>query len=300
MKLAKKLMVAAAALAAFGLMGCDPRLGDHGIIDANTSGAEVNYTSEEDFTIRELVRTNFKHSGGIWTITQKVNNDDLTGSGINEKGEGLMGVVFDMEQNDDKTWNFLVVGVGRNNKHTLSYVSYFVNIDEAQLDASNFGCPEENKKNNIAELITAKGNGTPYEYVASGLQTDLLPDNLYNSETKELSVKIAVVPSRSKQDTNMNEYLGGYRVLFYRPSADLYFDDMKDLCVRENSQSPITECAVPGVFNPTKAMGAGNVKNPDKLPQNYIGYYCNVYPKQTMTGTWSLPNKAILNEAIEE
>lgn len=293
MKLAKKLMVAAAALAAFGLMGCDPRLGDHGIIDANTSGAEVNYTSEEDITIRELARTLQKHSGGIWTITQKVNNDDLTGSGLNEKGEGLMGVVFDMEQNPDKTWNFLVVGVGRNNKKTLSYISYFVNIDEAQLDASNFGCPDTNayKKTNMTDMIAVKGNGTPYEYVISKLGTGNLPDDLYNSETKELSVKVAVYPAKAD-----GKYNGNLNIHFYTSDTDVKFSNDKSISA-DNNMLEGMNFSIPNFVDISEMK---DVTDYNDLPQKYIGYYCNVYPKQTMTGTWYLPNKNIINEAIEE
>lgn len=293
MKLAKKLMVAAAALAAFGLMGCDPRLGDHGIIDANTSGAEVNYTSEEDITIRELARTLQKHSGGIWTITQKVNND-LSGTGkANTTGEGLMGVVFDMEENKDGTWNFLVVGVGRNNKKTLSYISYFVNIDEAQLDASNFGCPEKNanRKANMTDMIAVKGNGTPYEYIISDLAPGKLPDNLYDSETKELSVKVAVYPAKAD-----GKYNGKLNINFYTSDTDVKFSDDKSISADKTMLSGMN-IIIDGFFDPTKMDDDTDYKD---LPQNYIGYYCNVYPKQTMTGTWSLPNKAIINEAIEE
>lgn len=296
MKLAKKIMVAAIAVAAFGLMGCNPTaLGDHGMINTNFSGAEVDgVKNENEETIRELALTAAKHSGGVWKLTQNVNYD-ATNSTYNKAGDGMMGVVFDVTKNPNGTFNFFVIGTARNNNTDATYISYFVNIDPAKLDSPNFGC--EKKAASYIQIDAKKNkdkdeeNSVPYEWVILDLQRGYLGTDIYNSETKEYSVQIAVTPKFAN-----GEYTGDYVVDFYKADAVIELDDNKSV---KTDATPIKTKTIEKIFEP-KLANNDPMKSYRDLPQNQIGYYANIYPGQTLNARFDLPSKLTINEEVEE
>lgn len=287
-------MVAAIAVAALGLVGCQTNIGAEKFIKGTASGAKVDYTNENENTIRNLHRTTARHSGGIWTITQTVHKNEAKGYG-STSGDGLMGIIFDMDKNDDGTWNFLVVGTGANNKKDLTYASYFVNISEDELDSKNFGCSKT--KSTIDDARAEKGKGTPYEVLLlndADLSLNILNanDKLYSTkeETNDTySVKITVTPVMSSGSFTKN-----YEVKFWPATAELELDDNGQIVIK-NSATAIRTLSLTNYLETAPA-------NKEAFPQNLMGYYANIYAGQTLTGTWELGNgsRNMFNEAEEE
>ncbi|MDD7767919.1 MAG: hypothetical protein PT936_03590 [Treponema sp.] len=148
MKLGKKLMVVAMAVATFGLVGCNMNEDEYHIIDFDAPGerAEINYTNEglenkdaTDGFIRGWATFNTGHKTVNCTITfdDTKSNTDV----------GNMGFVWNMTENN-KTYSFYVISFKSASAGKLQYyISYYdkVGADYLSTTLKNFADKEGNE-----------------------------------------------------------------------------------------------------------------------------------------------------------
>lgn len=107
MKLGKKLMVVAMAVATFGLVGCNMNEDEFYMIDfdAPAGTANINYTNLSDNQYTRGWRTfNSKHQDADCTIRFKKPSSN--------ESNGNMGYIFNMKKNNDKSISFDTVTIG--------------------------------------------------------------------------------------------------------------------------------------------------------------------------------------------
>ena len=107
MKLGKKLMVVAMAVATFGLVGCNMNEDEFNMIDfdAPAGTANINYTNLSDNQFTRGWRTfNSKHQVADCTIRFKKPSSN--------ESNGNMGYIFNMKKNDDNSISFDTITVG--------------------------------------------------------------------------------------------------------------------------------------------------------------------------------------------
>ena len=196
MKLGKKLMVVAMAVATFSMVGCNWNKDEHHMIDFDAPGnhAEVNFTNDTDAEyIRGWATFNTAHKKDSVLITIK--NQSQTSK------DGNMGFIFGQTKNNDKSYNFYVATVQWDNGKLKSYVSYYENVDSNYLEGgyTNFvGIDGKDAK----ETQILKGNDS----------------NWYKFENNIFSVD---------KDGNVKVYIDlvfeeekGYKVDFYNVGED--------------------------------------------------------------------------------
>lgn len=107
MKLGKKLMVVAMAVATLSMVGCNMNEDEFYMIDfdAPSGTANINYTNLSDNQYTRGWRTfNSKHQDADCIIRFKIPSSGLS--------NGNMGYIFNMKKNDDKSISFDTVTIG--------------------------------------------------------------------------------------------------------------------------------------------------------------------------------------------
>lgn len=289
MKLGKKLMVVAMAVATLSMVGCNMNIGGHNMIEGDVDGATTNYKNEENAIKRELCRTKIKHCGGIFKISQTVNNKS-------QPGDGMFGLAFGLEDNK-KELNFFVVGTSIQGGKERGYISYFSKIDEAMLDSTNFGAYKDGK-DVTANSVEAAKNATsateyPFQklptYGADGFVFSNNDDNFkkcYDGTT--YNIIIAVYPK-----WNNDKYDGSYQISYYTPDSELELDSNKQVVIKTGKTGTLIKS-----FNLTNVYESCDSLN--KVPQGLLAYYLNVYGNQKVTGTWSLPSSNVIKAVVIE
>ena len=144
MKLRKKLMVVAMAVATFGLVGCNMNEDEFNMIDfdAPAGTANINYTNLSDNQYTRGWRTfNSKHQAADCTIRFKKPSSN--------ESNGNMGYIFNMKKNNDNSISFDTITVGYkkkdNDKFTAGdglyyYASRYENVGKDYINGnlSNF------------------------------------------------------------------------------------------------------------------------------------------------------------------
>lgn len=290
MKLGKKLMVVAMAVATFSMVGCNMNIGGHNMIEGDVDGATTNYQNEENAIKRELCRTKLKHCGGIFKISQTVNNKS-------EPGDGMFGLAFGLEDNK-KELNFFVVGTSIQGGKERGYISYFSNIDEAMLDSTNFGAHKDGKDVTANSVADAKKATSAIEYPFQKLPAYGADSFVFSNNSDEIFKKcydgttyniiIAVYP---KWDNN--NYDGSYNIEYYTPDSELKLDENKQVVFKNGNQGKlINSFNLESVYSECSNLG--------DVPQGLLAYYLNVYGNQKVTGTWSLPSSNVIKAVVIE
>ena len=287
MKLGKKLMVVAMAVATLSMVGCNMNIGGHNMIEGDVDGATTNYQNEENAIKRELCRTKLKHCGGIFKISQTVNNKS-------EPGDGMFGLAFGLEDNK-KELNFFVVGTSIQGGKERGYISYFSNIDEAMLDSTNFGAHKDGKDVTADTIDDAKNATSAIEYPYQKLPAYGADSFVFKNKSDEIFKKcydgttyniiIAVYPKWDNE-----KYDGSYNIEYYTPDCELELDDKKQVKAKEGK--PINSFNLENVYE-----SCVNIKD---VPQGLLAYYLNVYGNQKVTGTWSLPSSNVISAVVIE
>ena len=291
MKLGKKLMVVAMAVATLSMVGCNMNIGGHNMIEGDVDGATTNYQNEENAIKRELCRTKLKHCGGIFKISQTVNNKS-------EPGDGMFGLAFGLEDNK-KELNFFVVGTSIQGGIERGYISYFSKIDEAMLDSTNFGAHKDGKDVTANSIVDAKNATSATEYPFQKLPAYGAASFVFGNNSDEnfkkcydgttYNIIIAVYPK-----WNNDKYDGSYDISYYTPDSELELDEHKQVKVKDGKKGSLIKS-----FNLTNVYESCD--RLDEVPQGLLAYYLNVYGNQKVTGTWSLPSKNVIKaEVIEE
>ena len=268
MKLTKKILLAAVAVAAVMFAGCknwsltsamqksfgaDMFKYNDATYDAGlgtwTIDGEVNESEEEYERGVKLLLTKHSDIAGLVQIGTKENSS---------LDKGVLGIAFDVTQNKSdkdainyKTWNFGVIGLRNYNGVPQYYVSYFANVSDAQMSALNFGAAT--KKDKVSkEILTA------YEVEIKGF-TDL-PKTLINDDVLTVAVDI-------DEDADTGDYL----VKIYDQSA-----------VDKNNSGIKADAKI--LNGPGDKILASKIGK-EGAAQAYVGVYANIYGGQTMDGS---------------
>lgn len=256
MKLGKKLMVVAMAVATFGLVGCNMNEDEYHIIDFDAPGnrAEINYTNEglknegaTDGFIRGWATFNSGHKTVNCTITfdDTKSNTDV----------GNMGFVWNMTEKNN-TYSFYVISFKSPSAGDLKYyISYYdkVGADYLSTTLKNFADKEGNEittnVNSKTGAVEKKIEPTDAKYNWTSAPSDSFN---YDQTTGKITVFVKLDFEEAK----------GYKVSF--GTADNNLKVFKDA---------LTE----------------NVKKEGetyKLPDAKMGSYAMVKPGCHLVGSW--------------
>lgn len=117
MKLGKKLMVVAMAVATLSMVGCNMNEDEFYMIDfdAPSGTANINYTNLSDNQYTRGWRTfNSKHQDADCIIRFKIPSSGLS--------NGNMGYIFNMKKNDDKSISFDTVTIGYKKSDNTTFI----------------------------------------------------------------------------------------------------------------------------------------------------------------------------------
>ena len=280
------------AVATLSMVGCNMNIGGHNMIEGDVDGATTNYQNEENAIKRELCRTKLKHCGGIFKISQTVNNKS-------EPGDGMFGLAFGLEDNK-KELNFFVVGTSIQGGKERGYISYFSNIDEAMLDSTNFGAHKDGKDVTATSVAGAKNATSAIEYPYQKLPAYGADSFVFRNKSDEIFKKcydgttyniiIAVYPKWEN-----GKYDGSYNIEYYTPDSELELDENKQVKAKAKegkTVKPINSFNLVNVYE-----SCDSIKD---VPQGLLAYYLNVYGNQKVTGTWSLPSSNVISAVVIE
>ena len=254
MKLGKKLMVVAMAVATFGLVGCNWNKDEHHMIDFDAPGnhAEVNFTNDTEAEyIRGWATFNTAHKKDSVLITIK--NQSTTSK------DGNMGFIFGQTKNDDKSYNFYVATVQWDKGKLRSYVSYYENVDSNYLEGgyTNF-VSIDGKKAEETPILNGDGSNPWFEFNK---------ENEKFTVDKEGNVKVYI-------DLVFDE-TQGYKVDFYKVGED---NNKIDNAVKSTGYM-------------TNGLTKSN-ENKYEILDAHTGAYAMVMKGKTLSGTWDFDNDA--------
>lgn len=213
MKLGKKLMVVAMAVATFGLVGCNMNEDEFYMIDldAPTGTANINYTNASDNEYTRGWRTfNSKHQDADCTIRFKKPSSN--------ESNGNMGYIFNMKKNADNSISFDTITVGYKKKENgkfdagdglYYYASRYENVGKDYINGnlSNFadvdGVPIS-KETNSKATEKALDNGKSNEWTKLGITEDsegyynVFIDLEWKSDNKSFKVDISEAQLKDK------------------------------------------------------------------------------------------------------
>lgn len=284
MKLTKKILLAAVAVAAVMFAGCKNW--------SLTSAMQKSFGADM-FKYNEAT---YDAGLGTWTIEGKTNEteDYMRGakllmtkhsdmSGIVEINDGYnasagracgnVGLVFDVtkknvedaEGNKKELWNFCVIGIQADGTSSARYyISYFANISDEDMSANNFGAYDPSTDSRITKTEFATDCDTPYEIELkkwtplSGVTTN-----------GNVSVVVDVKEVSSEAAETSGAKTGSYTVGFYK---DEVLSNNHTLNIL--GKTPISTCVI-------NADTIGK----EGAAQAYVGVYGNIYAGDTMDGS---------------
>lgn len=269
-RLHKILMGGAVALAlAVAFAGCK---------NANDTVGEaemISYTSSTNSTTKAeaTASIDYPNMTGDYVRGMRLFNNQkkgisanvvMTGLDSNNANPGLMGIVFDMEQDKTtKAYDFIMVGYKNKSGKACATVTYYRNVSESNFSANNFGAT---MKNNQSDFKTAAENG-------ESVSLDFLDwtDLECTIADKKLSLGIVITPFSGTTDA--------YKINFYtgKTCAELktLANDTQD--ARDNADLYVLTITNENISKTNK-----------KTPEGKMGFYANVYTGQTLKGEWQV------------
>lgn len=224
----------------------------------NTTKAEV--TGTVDFTntdSSEFARGMQTFQNKKKGITAKVVMENVTAS----SNPGCMGLVFDMQKNEDGLLDFCNVGFKNNSGKPYVYVSYFEGVSEADFSKKNFGVPDSSR----TDILD---------------WTDIDGIDINN---KELACVIEI-EAQSPTGTLTDESPAYIIRVYADEDGDGTVSKFKGLSDKtEPEKSKIHDLAKKSVTITRGQVKAGKT---GRTVQNKMGFYANVYGGQTLTGEW--------------
>lgn len=277
MKLTKKILLAAVAVAAVMFAGCKNW--------SLTSAMQKSFGAD----IFKYNDATYDAGLGTWTIEGKTNEteDYMRGakllmtkhsdmSGIVEINDGYnatayracgnVGLVFDVtkknvedaEGNKKELWNFCVIGIHANGSSSAEYyISYFANISDEDMSADNFGA-------HIKKTEFAPDCDTPYEIE---LKTWTPLSGVTTNGNVSVVVDVKEVSAEAAETSGAKT--GSYTVGFYK---DEVLSNNHTLNIL--GKDPISTCVI-------NADTIGK----EGAAQAYVGVYGNIYAGDTMDGS---------------
>ena len=258
MKLGKKLMVVAMAVATLSMVGCNWNKDEHHMIDFDAPGnhAEVNFTNDTDAEyIRGWATFNTAHKKDSVLITIK--NQSQTSK------DGNMGFIFGQTKNDDKSYNFYVATVQWDNGKLRSYVSYYEKVDSNYLEGgyTNFVSIEDGKNAKETQILKGTGKNTWFEFI---------DENNKFTVDKEGNVKVYI--------DLVFEEANGYKIDFYK--------------VNENNEKNGEAVKSTGWMTHGLTVKGSEGSQEYEILDAHTGAYAMVLQGKTLTGTWDFDNDA--------
>lgn len=274
MKLGKKLMVVAMAVATFGLVGCNMNEDEFYMIDfdAPAGTANINYTNLSDNQYTRGWRTfNSKHQDADCTIRFK--------KPTSNESNGNMGYIFNMKKNDDKSISFdtITVGYKKSDNNTFQedglyyYASRYENVGKDYINGN---------LSNFADI-----NGKVKDENGSAVTETALDSN--NSD------------EWTKLDINVDGE-GYYNVIIeleWKSASKSFKVDISEAQLKDKSWEK--KGKPKKTINDINVLDEGN--NSDD-PQYPLGAYAMAIKGQTVEGDWIFTNftkEPIVLEEIE-
>lgn len=274
MKLGKKLMVVAMAVATFNMVGCNMNEDEFYMIDfdAPAGTANINYTNLSDNQYTRGWRTfNSKHQDADCIIRFKKPSSGLS--------NGNMGYIFNMKKNDDKSISFdtITVGYKKSDNDTFKedglyyYASRYENVGKDYINGN---------LSNFAD-INGKVNGDK------------------DSVVKETALDKDRSNEWSKLDISVDKE-GYYNVIIeleWKSDSETFEVDISEAQLNNKSWEKKGEPKI--TIDNIKVLDEGN--NSDD-PQYPLGAYAMAIKGQTVEGDWIFTNftkEPIVLEEIE-
>lgn len=269
----------AGALAAsliFGFTGCREEEDPNDMLNVSGSKCTIDYTNESTTEYsRGFSSLKVTHYDAVCKISN-------TTSLNKESGDGVMGYIFAIKQNDDTTYNFAIAGVRNNNGTVEAYVSYFSNVGKDYLNAGNNFAD----KNGI--LIGKPGCLATEHDITKAALGDTSWKTLKTNAGKSFDVWVNVVANDGTSTGRTGE-AGSYTVSFYNGDPlRTTSASGSNTTYGAGAPSAIAEYTVPASDTGLTAM--------TKLD---LGFYANVYGSSTLKGTWELSDIEGEGEPVE-
>lgn len=274
MKLGKKLMVVAMAVATFGLVGCNMNEDEFNMIDfdAPAGTANINYTNLSDNQYTRGWRTfNSKHQDADCTIRFKKPSSN--------ESNGNMGYIFNMKKNDDNSISFDTITVGYKKSDNMTfnedglyyYASRYENVGKDYINGnlSNFADINGKVKGENGSLVTESALDAKVSDKWSKLDINVDGEEYYN----------VIIELEWKSDSK------SFKV-------DISEAQLKDKSWEKNGEPKKT-------IDNIMVLDEGN--NSDD-PQYPLGAYAMAIKGQTVEGDWIFTNftkEPIVLEEIE-
>jgi len=277
MKLSKVLLGSLFAAAMLGLFaGCAEKEDENDMLKVSGSKCTIDYTNESatDYS-RGFTSLKTKHYDAVCKISNETTKNK-------DSGDGVMGYIFAISQNDDKTYNFGLAGVRNNNGTVQAYVSYFSNVGAKYLNSGNNFSDINGVKIGDAGCIATEHDITKAALGSTSWKT------LKTNAGKSFDVWINVV-ANDGTSTGRTGDAGSYTVSFYNSDPLRTTSALgSDTTYGEGAPSEIASYTVPASDTGLTAM--------TKLD---LGFYANVYGSSTLKGTWELSDIEGEGEPVE-
>ncbi len=292
MKMVKKILLGLVATAAvIGFAGCKASVEDEYKM-LKVSGDKCSIDHENKTTDKynrgwETLQQN--HIDGICKITAEI-TDKTTAN-----GSGVYGYIFNLKQNDDKSYNFTLAGVRfAQNGQIQGYVSDYKNVGAKYMSEGSDFCDKNGKAVNAADSLA-----TCTEKLGSGITT--LTTKSYNVGDK-VSIWIDVVAydgistGRSLETgaTAAEKGKNTYYVKFYDEDP-VRTKNGDNLTYNTAVSAKATSTAI-SLNNP---LADSDAHFSATKGQSKLGFYANVYASSKLKGTWEIPTASLYHEAEE-
>ncbi|HAC32040.1 MAG TPA: hypothetical protein DCF70_05380 [Treponema sp.] len=278
MKLSKVLIGSLFAAAMLGLFaGCAEEEDANDMLKRSGDKCTIDYTNETTGYSRGFESLKTRHYDAVCKISNTTTKNKAS-------GDGVMGYIFALTQNSDKTYNFGLAGVRNNNGTVEGYVSYYKNIGAAYLSSGNNFADKNGiligKEGCLAEehdLTVHNVDGKDYSFVTikSGAGTSF-------------DVWINVV-ANDGSSTGRTGDAGSYTVSFYN-------DDPLRTTSALGSNTTYGEGGATAVKTYTIPASDTGLSEMTLLD---LGFYANVYGASSLKGTWELSDIEGEGEPVE-
>ncbi len=272
MKLSRKILAAVtvAAMAVFGFTGCAEEEDENGMLEVSGSNCSINYTNDTTGFSRGFKSLKTKRYDAVCKISNET-------TALKANGDGVMGYIFALSQNSDKTYNFGLAGVRNDNGTVTGYISYYTGVSGKYLSSgTDFADANGKVAGETGSTCTCVDYTSP---IFSTIKT---------SAGKSFDVWINVVANDGTSEGRTGD-AGSYTVSFYTA------DPLRTTSA-VGSNTTYGEGGATAVLTKTIPASATGLS---EMTQLDLGFYANVYSTSTLKGTWSLSDIEGDGEPVE-
>ena len=260
MKISNKFFFGALIAASIALVGCgNEGIGEDSIIKASRYTATIDYTNDTDAMVRAVKPVKFEHTQSLCRVSVE---------DVEAAKKSVIGYVFDKHTKNNVS-DMYVVGLRVNNGKVEYYLSFFDEVTSEQL----------------AENLTSFGT----EYGFNG--TDWVADDPNTKDIWELEGTSAdytelpqVATDKLVKDKKLDCYVG---VLFNEETKEFQVGifEATEALAEITEIDKLTASQQEAMGNAFVTGGLVLAKDPEN-EKGEIGFYANVVPAATLTGSW--------------